>query len=79
VSRIRSGLHIVPDELDQIVRLARFKAAHPDVIVGDGGFGTVQARIPKPDGEIVITRYTLRELLDKLTELMAEDGEATAG
>jgi hypothetical protein len=36
----------------------------------------LQARIPKPDGEIVITRYTLRELLDKLGELTAGDGEA---
>jgi hypothetical protein len=79
VSKIRSGLRLVPDELDQIVRLARFKAAHPDVIVGDGGFGTVQARIPKPDGEIVITRYSLRELLDKLGELTAGDGEAKGG
>jgi len=42
---------------------------HPDVIIGDGGFGTWQARIPKSDGETVITRYTLRELLDKLGEL----------
>jgi phage head maturation protease len=33
------------------------------------GFGTVQARIPEPDGETVITRYSLRELLDKLDEL----------
>jgi hypothetical protein len=36
------------------------------VIIGDGGFGTMQARIPEPTGETVITRYTLRELLDKL-------------
>ena len=50
-------------------RLARFRAAHPEVIVGDGGFGTVQARIPELNGETVITRYTLRELLDKLDEL----------
>jgi hypothetical protein len=26
--------------------------------------------IPKPDGEIVTTRYTLRALLDKLDELL---------
>jgi hypothetical protein len=70
VSRIRSGLHLIPEELDQVVRLARFRAAHPDVIVGDGGFGTMQARIPEPAGETVITRYTLRELLDKLGELL---------
>ena len=69
VSRIRSGLRPVPDELDQVARLARFRTAHPEVIVGDGGFGTVQARIPELNGETVITRYTLRELLDKLDEL----------
>lgn len=79
MSGIRSGLRLVPDELDQVVRLARFKAAHPDVIIGDGGFGTRQARIPKPDGEIVITRYTLHELLDKLSELTAGGDETKGG
>jgi hypothetical protein len=69
VSRIRSGLRPLPDELDQLARLTRFRTAHPEVIVGDGGFGTVQARIPELNGETVITRYTLRELLDKLDEL----------
>jgi len=69
VSRIRGGLRPVPDELDQLARLTRFRAAHPEVIVGDGGFGTMQARIPELDGETVITRYTLRELLDKLDQL----------
>ena len=29
----------------------------------------MQARIPELNGETVITRYTLRELLDKLDEL----------
>ena len=62
-------LGIAPDELDQIVRLSRFRVEHPDVIIGDGGFGTWQARIPELDGETVITRYILRELLDKLDEL----------
>ena len=70
MSWIRSGLRLVPDELDQVIRLARFRERHPDVIVGDGGFGTMQARIPEPDGETVVTRYTLRELLDKLGELL---------
>jgi hypothetical protein len=70
VSRIRSGLRLRPDELDQVIRLARFRAAHPDVIVGDGRFGTMQARILEPNGETVITRYILKELLDKLEELL---------
>lgn len=53
-----------------MLRLTRFRATHPDVIVGDGGFGTIQARIPEPNGETVITRYRLVELLDKLEELL---------
>jgi DNA invertase Pin-like site-specific DNA recombinase len=39
------------------------------VVIGDLGFGKVwQARIPEDedDGESVVTRYTLRELLDQL-------------
>jgi hypothetical protein len=64
-----TALGIAPDEPDQVLRLGRFREEHPDVIIGDGGFGTWQARIPEPDGETVITRYTLRELLDKLDEL----------
>jgi len=62
-------LRLVPDEPDQVVRLREFRAAHPDVIIGPGGFGTWQARIPEPKGETVATRYTLRELLDRLDEL----------
>ena len=34
-----------------------------------GGLGTVQALLPEPDGETVTTRYTLQELLDRLSEL----------
>ena len=69
---VRPGLPGALGEPDQLLRLARFRAAHPEVIIGDGGFGTVQARLPEPDGETVITRYTLRELLDRLDELTAE-------
>jgi hypothetical protein len=72
VSVIRGGLNLHPAELAQLIRLTMFRQAHPDVIVGDGGFGTVQARIPEPNGETVITRHTLRELLDKLDELTRE-------
>jgi hypothetical protein len=71
-TRLAAALGIAPDEPDQVLRLGRFREEHPDVIIGDGGFGTWQARIPEPDGETVITRYTLRELLDKLDELTGE-------
>jgi hypothetical protein len=59
-------LALAPDEPDQVLRLHRFREVHPGVIIGDGGFGTFQARVPEPDGETVITRYSLRELLDRL-------------
>jgi hypothetical protein len=72
VRLVRHGLPGALGEPDQLLRLARFRAAHPEVIIGDGGFGTVQARIPEPNGETVITRHTLRELLDKLDELTRE-------
>ena len=65
----RHGLPGALGEPDQLLRLSRFRDAHPDVIIGDGGFSTFQARIPEPDGETVITRYMLRELLDRLDEL----------
>ena len=53
-----------------MLRFQAFRAAYPEVIIGDGGFGVWQARIPEPDGERIISRYTLRELLDKLDELI---------
>ncbi len=68
----RVPLGLVPDEFDQALRLQAFRVAHPEVIIGDGGFGTFQARILEPDGETVITRYRLAELLDKLDELTGE-------
>ncbi len=71
-------LGLVPDEPDQVARLLEFRAAHPDVIIGSGGFGTWQARIPEENGETVTTRYTLRELLDKLDELTTGRGGGPA-
>ncbi len=65
----RVPFQLSPEELSQKFRLARFKDAHPDVIIGEGGFGTWEARIPEASGETVPTRYTLRELLDRLDEL----------
>jgi hypothetical protein len=65
----RSAQRLVREEPAQVLRLQAFRAAHPHVIVVDGGFGVWQARIPEPDGERIINRYTLRELLDKLDEL----------
>ena len=62
---------LVPDELEQVMRLARFRQAQPGVMVGTG-HGWWQAVIPEPNGEQVITRYTLGQLLDRLDELTGE-------
>jgi len=66
---VRPALRLVPDEPDQAPRLDRFRAAHPEVIIGTDEFGTWHGRIPEPDGETVTARYTLRELLDRLDML----------
>jgi len=68
------ALRLVREEPDQVLRLQALRVAHPEVIIRDGGFGVWQARIPEPNGEHVISRHTLRELLDKLDELTGEYG-----
>ena len=65
----RPALWMAPDEPDQVLRLMRFRKEHPDVVIGTDESGTWQARIPEPNGETVINRHLLRELLDKLDEL----------
>ena len=64
----RPALRLVSVKPDQVMRLARFREAHPSVVIG-AGRGWWQAVIPEANGEQVITRYTLHELLDKLEEL----------
>lgn len=51
-------------------RLVRFRAAHPEATVDDGGRGVWRAILPEPDGETVVVRYTLREMLDRLDVLL---------
>ena len=64
-------LRLVPEEADQVLRLARFRGQHPGVFIREGT-GYWQAQIPEPAGETIITRYRLYELLDKLDELARE-------
>ncbi len=72
----RPALRLAQDEPDQVPRLLAFRAAHPDVIVGAGEFGTWQALIPEENGETVVTRHRLCELLDRLDELTGQhDGQ----
>ena len=67
--RAARGLWVVSDESDQVLRLRRFREAHRAVVIG-AGKGWWQALIPEPNGEIVTTRYTLRDLLDELDEML---------
>ena len=68
----RPALRLALEEPDQVPRLRAFRAAHPDVIIGPGEFGTWQARIPAENGETVASRHRLRELLDRLDELTGD-------
>jgi hypothetical protein len=59
---------------DQYPRLQAFRERHPEIVIGTlGRGGPWQARIPEDHGETVVTRYTLRDLLDRLDELTGED------
>lgn len=57
-----------PDH-DQVPRLMEFRRQYPAVLV-EFRPPTWQAVIPEPSGETVITRYDLKALLDKLSELL---------
>ena len=57
-----------PDYVDQVPRREAYQAAHPDVRISYHG-PQWQAVIPESAGETVITRYSLKALLDKLAEL----------
>ncbi len=74
----RLPLRTVPEEPGQLLRLDQFRRDHAGVSIGAGS-GWWQALIPEPDGERVITRYTLRELLDTLDQLTATPPDARPG
>jgi hypothetical protein len=74
----RPPLRAVPDELDQVLRLDQFRRDHSGVTIG-AGHGWWQALIPEPNGERVITRYTLRELLDTLDQFTGTPPGANPG
>jgi hypothetical protein len=68
----RLGLHLIPDEPDQVLRLRQFRTDHPDVTILPGQFRTWEARVLEADGETTIVRHTLRELLDRLVALLGD-------
>ena len=73
------ALRLIREEPGQVLRLARFREQHADVIIGIGEFGTWEARIPEPTGETITTRYTLRELLDRLDALTEKHQDQPSG
>jgi hypothetical protein len=40
------ALRLAREEPDQVLRLQAFRAAHPEVIIGDGGFGFGKLAFP---------------------------------
>jgi hypothetical protein len=62
------------EQLSQLFRLDRFRARHPGVVIKKHTrFGFWEAWIPVSNGGTVITRYVLKDLLDKLEELLAPE------
>ncbi len=62
-----------PDYVDQVPRLSSYKHAHPDAeIIYLGSFW--QYILREDNGVTVVTRMSLRLLLDRLEELDNPDG-----
>ena len=67
----RAALSLVPDEPDQVPRLERFRAAHPEVVI------LLRGAMPKAwVGGRKIVRQTLRGLLDELEEILPPERRA---
>ncbi len=67
------------DYVDQVPRRQAYEAAHPGVVIRPRSHAAYwEAIIEEPSGETAIYRYTLRELLDKLESLGADDGNPGA-
>lgn len=67
-----AALAAPPDEQDQVQRLKRFRAAHPDVVI------LLLGSCPKAwVGGQRIKHPTLRGLLDRLEEIFHPDAQAS--
>jgi hypothetical protein len=68
----RAALSLVPDEEDQVPRLERFRAAHPEVVI------LLRGALPRAwVGSRKIERSTLPGLLDELEETFHPDPQAS--
>ena len=71
-SPARPALRIVPDEQDQVPRLERFRADHPEVVI------LLQGAPPRAwIGRRKIERPTLRALLDELEQTVPPNPPAS--
>jgi hypothetical protein len=68
----RAALFLVPDEEDQVPRLERFRAAHPEVVI------LLRGALPRAwVGSRKIERHTLRGLLGELEQIFPPDAQAS--
>ena len=66
------ALRILPDEQDQVPRLERFRADHPEVVI------LLRGALPRAwIGRRKIERHTLRALLDELEQTVPPDAPAS--
>jgi hypothetical protein len=66
----RAALSLVPDEEDQVPRLARFRTTHPEVVI------LLRGALPRAwVGSRKIECSTLRGLLDELEEIFTPDAQ----
>ena len=65
-------LRILPGEQDQVPRLERFRADHPEVVI------LLRGDLPRAwIGRQKIERYTLHALLDELEQTLPPDAPAS--
>lgn len=57
---------VLSDDFDQLPRKRVFESRHPEAFIGMITSDTWQARIRQMNGETVITRWYLRDLMDEL-------------
>ena len=79
MSDVQPDLFLVPDGDARRLAALREKYPPPGVVIQPGQFGTWEALAPELIGEGVIVRQTLRELLDKMDELLGGDPEDDPG